>query len=107
MAAKRCIYTRKPIQEQASKAVGREVPKSTVTKIMKGESRLSFKKLPKVPLLGNTQRCKVLRSLYAQKMLPVYADGHHVINIDETWLPSTNYYYRAWSLKGEASSCVD
>ena len=40
--------------------------------VLKTEFNLSYKKIRRIPFTGNLERNKVLRSLYAQKMLEVY-----------------------------------
>ena len=37
-------------------------------------------------------------------MLSIYSDGRHVVNIDETWIPATDYRKRCWSRKGTVTS---
>ena len=71
---------------------------------MKRQYGLSYRRVKRVAHVGNSERNRVLRSLYAQKMLQVYSQGKHVINIDETWLPETDFRRRCWNLQGKGNS---
>ena len=37
-------------------------------------------------------------------MLEIYSQGKHVVNIDETWIPETDFRRRRWNAKGEDNS---
>jgi hypothetical protein len=62
------------------------VSTKAVTQIMKAQFGLSYRRIKRVPKSGNSERCLVLRHLYARKMLQIYSEGRHVINIDESWV---------------------
>ena len=74
---------------------------------MKNKYRLSYRRVKRVPFSGNSESNKVLRSLYAQKMLQIYSQGKHVVNIDETWIPETDFRKRRWTAKGAENSMVE
>jgi hypothetical protein len=40
-------------------------------------------------------------------MLQIYSEGYHVINIDETWVPQTDFRRRCWQTRNENSSLAD
>ena len=65
---------------------------------------MSYRKIKKVPVQGNTERCKVLRCLWAKKLFSLLESGHKVINIDETWIPETDFRKYKWSKKGEQNT---
>ena len=71
---------------------------------MKALYCLSYRRIKRVAFVGNSERNKVLRSLYAQKMLQVYRQGRHVVNIDETWLSESDFRRRSWSTRGQVFS---
>ena len=48
---------------------GLKVSKPKVLNVMKTKLRLSYRQIKRVPFAGNLERNKVLRSIYAQKML--------------------------------------
>ena len=49
----------------------------------------------------------VLRHLYARKMLEIYNQGTHVINIDESWIPHTDFLRKCWNTQVENNSMAD
>ena len=53
-------------------AIKMKVDVKAVRHVLKQDHKLSYRKIKRVPFQGNSERCKVLRSLYAQKMLPIY-----------------------------------
>ena len=71
---------------------------------MKKQCGLSYRRIKRTAHVGNKEHNLVLRSLYAQKMLQVYSQGKHVINIDETWLPATDFRRRCWNFQGKGNS---
>ena len=74
---------------------------------MKEKYRLSYRRVKRVSYTGNSEQNKVLRSLYAQKMLQVYSQGKHVVNIDETWIPESDFRRRRWVAKGGDNSMAE
>jgi len=71
---------------------------------MKQEFRLSYRRVKRVAHAGNSERCKVLRHLYARKMFQLYSEGAHVVNIDESWIPVSDFRKRCWNRANEGSS---
>ena len=78
-----------------------------VSKIMKTHLNMTFTQIKRVSLPGNSVRCKVLRSLYAQSILPLYKSGRHLINIDESWLGISSFQARSWNFRGEGNTRSD
>ena len=72
----------------------------SISCIMKRQFGLAYRKIKRVSLVGNSERNRVLRCLYAQKMLSIYSQGQLVVNIDETWLPQTDFRRACWSKRG-------
>ena len=48
-----------------------------------------------------------MRCLFAQKFFEILENGKRVINIDETWLPSTDFRSRQWKKKGVINTLPD
>ena len=71
------------------------LPKIKLT--MKKELGLGYRRVKKVPIQGNSERCLVLRQQYALEMLPLLKSGRRVINIDESWLNETNFIRKMWA----------
>ena len=65
---------------------------------------LSYRKVKPIPYAGNSERSKVLRSLYAQRMLQIYESGMRVINVDESWIPEADFRKRRWKRRGMINS---
>ena len=78
-----------------------------VRDVLKQDHKLSYRKIKRVPFQGNSERCKVLRSLYAQKMLPIYETSQRVINIDESWLNEADFRGRRWKGRGMLNTASD
>ena len=60
------------------------------------KSDLSYRKVKKVSYSGNSEPSRVLRHLYALKMLRLYQEQKHIINIDESWIPEADFIYSNW-----------
>ena len=73
-------------------------------KLLKRQFRFSFKKVRCIPFQGNSDRCKVLRSIYAQKILPLYHQGDVIYNIDESWIDVADNRRRRWGQRGVADT---
>ena len=78
-----------------------------VRDVLKQDHKLSYRKIKRIPFQGNSERCKVLRSLYAQKMLPIYETSQRVINIDESWLNEADFRGRRWKGRGMLNTASD
>ena len=74
--------------------------RSTILKVLKTKANMSYRKIKKVPVQGNTERCKVLRRLWGQQLLELLESGKRIINIDETWIPETDFRRHKWGEKG-------
>ena len=65
---------------------------------------MKYRKIKRTPTHGNSDRCKVLRLLWAQKFFNVLSLGHRVINIDETWLSETDFRRSKWVQTGNRNT---
>jgi len=63
---------------------------------MKQELGLTYRIAKKVPIQSNSDRCLVLRKMYAWNMLDILETDQRIINIDESWLNETNYTRMMW-----------
>ena len=75
-----------------------------VLRVLKKKFRFSFRRVKRVAHVGNSEKNRVLRHLYARKMLKIYSDGAHVINIDESWVPVTDFRSHCWNRSSENNS---
>ena len=69
---KHSIWSVKHVQSLVKSSFGLSVSAYAVQKMLKEKFSFSYRKIKRVPFQGNSERNKVLRSLYAQKMLQVY-----------------------------------
>ena len=72
----------------------------TVRQVFKQSMGLSFRRVKKVPVQANLDRCLVLRQQYALVMLSLLGSGKRIIVVDETWLSESNYIRKAWCWPG-------
>ena len=70
---------------------------SAVLRVLKKKFHFSFRRIKRVAHVGNSEKNRVLRHLYARKMLKIYSDGAHVINIDESWVSITDFRSHCWN----------
>ena len=89
---KQSIWSVKLIQDLVKEKSNCFVPSYMIRHVLKTKFNLSYKKIRRIPFTGNLERNKVLRSLYAQKMLSVFRSGKRVINVDESWIPHADFH---------------
>ena len=77
---------------------------SDVRTVLKHDFGMRYRKVKKVPWLGNAERCLVTRQLYAKKLLTLLEEGKRVINVDETWLPYLDFRRMKWKAPGNTNS---
>ena len=83
---------------------GLKVSQKVVLATMKGQFKLSYRKVKKVSYSGNNEFNRVRRLLYAKEMLKLYNQGYHVVNIDESWLAESNFHRHNWDRRGDSHS---
>ena len=71
---------------------------------MKSDFGMKWKVVKRTPFHGNAERCLILRQLFAKALLSVLSAGKIVINVDETWLPHSDFRRKKWRVKGEVNS---
>ena len=72
LASRQSIWSIKHVQDLAMKKFGLSFSSYMVRCVLREKFSLSYRKIKRVPFVGNSERNKVLRSLYAQEMLKVY-----------------------------------
>ena len=107
ISTKESIWSVRSIIQQIKSCTGISVSIKNVIKIMKERYRLGYRKIKRVSLAGNSEQNRVLRSLYAQKMLEIYSSNKHVVNIDESWIAESDYRRCRWATKGEDNSLAE
>ena len=68
--------------------------------VLKKTMGLSYRRVRKVPVQANSERCLVLRQQYALVMLSILDSKKRVINVDESWLNETSFLRRSWCRPG-------
>ena len=91
------ITSTEQVKQRVKKEKDFEVTRPAVCKVLKEELGLRYRKIKKIPLQANSQRCKVLRQQYALSLLSMLDSGKRIIQVDETWLNETNFMRLAWS----------
>ena len=66
-----------------------------------------YKRLRKVPYLGNADRCLILRAHFSKFLLNHLAAGMRVINLDQTWINDMNFTRRKWRMRGQAETAPE
>lgn len=64
--------------------------------MLRHEVGARYKRVKKIPFLGNTDRCLILRQKYAMFMISQLAKGVRVLNLDQTWLNDIDFTRRKW-----------
>ncbi|MEC8877566.1 MAG: hypothetical protein VX554_00120, partial [Candidatus Thermoplasmatota archaeon] len=67
-----------------------------VRHVLKKELRLHFRRVRRVPIQANSERCLVLRQSYSLEMLKLLAGKKRVLNVDESLISETEYGRRMW-----------
>jgi len=77
---------------------------SEVRTVLRDDFNMRYRVLRKVAYQGNSERCLVMRMLYAKKMFTLLDQGKRIINIDETWLPHLDFRNKKWRARGERNT---
>ena len=93
---RKSVWTIEQVQAEVAKNFNFEVSRAMTLSILKRKLKMSYRKIKRVPFQGNSERCKVLRFLWAKEFFSILERGERVITIDETWLPDTDYRSRQW-----------
>ena len=69
---------------------------------MKEELNMKYQKLGKGNHVRNNDRSLVLRKMFASLMLKQIQKGMRIINVDETFLGSSNFKRSEWCLQQDS-----
>jgi hypothetical protein len=72
-----------------------------VKSIFKDRLDLRFKRIKRIPFLGNAERCLVMRHLYARKMIEIIQSQKTIWNFDESFLKDSFFVRSKWCHKNE------
>ena len=107
VSERQSIWSVKQIKDLVLKEHKQKVSPALIRFSLKNVHGLSYRKIKRIPFAGNSEQSKVLRSLYAQKMLKVLQSGQRIINIDESWIPAADFRLRRWRRRGMLNTSAD
>ena len=70
---------------------GIKVSTTYVCGVLRHDIGAKYARVKRIPFLGNSPRCLLLRQHYAKFMLAQLAAGARVINLDQTWINTFNF----------------
>ena len=82
----RSIWNIDQVKKLVTDQSGQKVTRNVVSRVLRARLNMRYKLIKRIPFSGNLERNKVLRSLYAQKMIQVLRSAKRIINIDQTWI---------------------
>ena len=85
------ITNAKQVQLQVKVKHELDLTVAHVQRALRKDLGLGYRRMRKIPIQGNSERCLVLRQQYALTMLPLLKSGKRIINVDETWINETNF----------------
>jgi len=100
IASQSSIWSAKQLRLKTKEMTNVQVSTRAVLNVLKTKMKLNYRKIKRVAHAGNSERCKVLRHLYARKMFQIYKEDRHVVNIDESWVPHFDFRRRCWNRSG-------
>ena len=90
------ITNAKQVQLQVKVKHELDLNVAQVQRALRKDLGLGYRRVRKIPIQGNSERCLVLRQQYALTMLPLLKSGKRIINVDETWINETNFSRKIW-----------
>ena len=88
------------VNQKVEQNWGINVTSDYTRKVLHHDLNLRYRRIKKIPYLGNTSRSLILRQLYAKFMLEKLATDVRVINIDQSWINEANFLRRCWKRRG-------
>ena len=92
------------IQAEVLEQRGIKASPTYICGVLRHDIGAKYARVKRVPFLGNSPRCLLLRRHYAQFMLAQLAAGARVINLDQTWINTFNFARQRWRLRGQTGS---
>ena len=90
------IWRMSQVKDEVYKEHGMEVNDVLVSRVLRGRFGMRYKRVQLVAFQGNSERCLVLRQLYAERLLYQLQKGTRVLNLDETWVNSGDGRHMKW-----------
>lgn len=92
------------VREHLKESLDMDVKDWVVKDIMRKELDLRYKQIKEISWQGNSDKNKILRQIFSENLLEVDFDRKTVLNVDETWLGTTDFRRFKWCSKGENNS---
>ena len=83
-----------------------EMSKQYIFQVLRHDVGAKYKRIRKIPFLGNTLRCFVLRQHYGIFMINQLASDVRVINLDQTWINDLEFRRQKWRKRGFVNSVL-
>ena len=96
LSRNRPIWKAAQLQKALGGEQGEHLSNQAVRRVLRRDLRLRYRRVKKIPVQANSERCLVLRQQYALKMLLHLSKGKRVINVDESWISETDFSRRMW-----------
>jgi len=103
-ASRAPIWSLATLRADIMRSLSIEVAPGRLRKLLSINCNMSFKRIKRLPVQINSERCLVLRSVYAHTMLHYLYEGYRIINIDESWLQSADCRLYKWGVRGKANT---
>ena len=98
------LFKAADIQAEALAQHGIKVSKTYICGVLRHDIGAKYARVKKIPFLGNSSRCMLLRQHYAKFMLSQLASGVRCINLDQTWINTANFTRQKWRMRGQTGS---
>ena len=77
------------------------------TSILRSDFGMRYRRVKLVAFTGNSERCLVLRQLFAERLLTQLKSHTRVLNVDETWVNRGDMRHMKWRKRGQTNSISD
>ena len=94
------IFNAEDIKNDVHEQHGIKVSLTYVCNVLRHDIGAKYARVKKIPFLGNTTRCMLLRQHYAKFMLQQLESGVRCINLDQTWINTSNFTRQKWRMRG-------
>ena len=98
------IWSAKQLRDYLRDSRGLDYKLWYVRRVLRDDFNMRYRVLKKVEYQGNSERCLVLRMLYAKMLLLLLEQGKRILNIDQSWLPSLDFRGKKWRARGEQNT---
>ena len=98
------VWRRSQVVEKVQSMHHVKVSDGFVSKVLRNCLEMRYRKVKRIPFQGNCDRCIIQRQQYAKFMLGVLESDRRVLNLDETWLNTTDFRPMKWRPRNDTNS---